>query len=298
MMEENKYKIIFIGAARFAVPTLGKLIDRGYQTPLIITQPDRPAGREKKIVFSPLKQFALKQGLKISQPEKIAAGAEEIKKINPDLIIVASYGQLIPQKIIELPRFKAVNIHPSLLPKYRGPSPIQTAILNGDKKTGVTLMLMDEKLDHGPIIGQKEILIGQDDDYPALEKKLARLSADFAVKTLPAYLDGKIKPKPQDESRAAYTEILTRQDGKIDWSESAEKIRRKIRAFRPWPGAWTELNGRRVKIIKAEAVKNRQPGAVKTGGGFLVLKEVQPAGKKIMSGEEFLRGYPAAALDR
>lgn len=294
---ENKYKIIFIGTSQFAVPALEKLLERGYQIPLVVTRPDRPSGRQKEISPSPVKQAALRHGIEISQPEKISAAADAMKTINPDLIIVASYGQIIPKNIIEFPRFKTINIHPSLLPKYRGASPIQAAILNGDESTGSTLMLMDEKTDHGPIIAQKEIPLGQNDDFPALEKKLAELSANLLIETLPLYFAGKIKLAAQDESQAVYVKTLTRQDGKIDWSKSAQEIERKIRALRPWPGTWSDLGGQRIKIIQAKAVGVPQTNAVKTGAGWLVLEIVQPNGKKPMSGEEFLKGRPGILLD-
>jgi len=287
---ENKYKIIFIGTSRFAVPALEKLLERGEQIPLVITRPDQPAGRQKEISPSPVKQAALKRGLELSQPEKISDAGSALKIIAPDLIVVAAYGRIIPRSIIELPRFKTINIHPSLLPKYRGASPIQTAILKGDKTTGSTLMLMDGKTDHGPIIAQKEISLDQHDDYPALEKKLAELSADLLADTLPFYFSGEIKPAVQDESRAVYAGILTREDGKIDWRKSAREIERKIRAFRPWPGTWTEFGGRRLKIIQVTVAESPQKDAVKTGAGWLVLDVVQLDGKRPMSGKEFFRG--------
>lgn len=243
-------KIIFIGTSQFAVQALENLIKNKYNIIKVITKP-------------------------------ITLESEKISKLAPDLIIVAAYGKIIPSDILSIPRFGCLNLHPSLLPKYRGPSPIQTAILNGDETTGLTIILMDEKIDHGPIIAQKKMKISPEDNYQSLEKKLAQLAADFLIEILPQYFQGKIKTKPQNESKASYTKILTRQDGQIDWQQSAVQIARQVRAFYPWPGAWTEFNGLRVKILKAKAVDKK-----------LLLEIVQPAGKKPMTGQEFFRGHP------
>jgi len=256
-------KIIFIGTSQFAVPILENLIKNGYNVIKSITKP---------ITLKP----------------------EEISKLEPDLIIVASYGKIISKDILNIPKFGVLNIHASLLPKYRGPSPIQTAILNNNQETGITIILMDEKIDHGPIIAQRKMRIISDDNYQTLETKLAQRAADFLIEILPQYLQKEIKPQPQDESQASYTKTLTRQDGQIDWQKSAQTIARKVRAFYPWPGAWTEFNGLRVKILKAKAVENPPAGgaALPTGKGFLFLEIVQPAGKKPMTGQEFFRGHP------
>ncbi len=185
-----------------------------------------------------------------------------------------------------------LNLHPSLLPKYRGPSPIQTAILNGDEKTGLTIMLMDEKMDQGPIISQKEMTISPEEIGQTLEKKLAQLAADFLMEILPQYIEGKIQPQAQDETKATYTKILSREDGQIDWKKTAQEIERKIRAFSPWPGTWTYFNNQRTKILKAKAIDKKQEAALPTGKGFLLLEIVQPAGKKPMTGREYFHGHP------
>jgi len=284
-------KIIFIGTSQFAVPSLENLIKNKYNIIKVITAPDKPTGRKQEITPLPIKQIALKYKLPFFQPEKIAEIALEISKLKPDLIILAAYGKMIPKDILEIPKFGCLNLHPSLLPKYRGPSPMQTTILNNDKKTGLTIMLMDEKIDHGPIIGQKKMAIASDENYQTLEKKLAQLAASFLIEILPQYLQNKIKPQPQNESRASYTKILTRQDGQIDWQQSAQVIARKIRAFYPWPGAWTDFNGKRIKILKAKAVEQKQEATLPTKKGFLFLELVQPAGKKPMTGQEFFRGH-------
>jgi len=276
----NNLKIIFIGTSSFAVPTLEKLIEHKYQILAIVTGKDKPAGRKKELTPSPVKQMGLKHKLPILQPEKISNLYDEISELKPDLTIVASYGQIIGKKILDIPNYGSVNLHPSLLPKHRGPSPIQTAILNGDKK-----------LDHGPIISQKEITISSDDTYQSLEEKLSFESASFLTKILPQYIEGKIKPKIQDEKKVSYSKIFTRQDGKIDWDQSTKAIERKVRAFYPWPGTWTEMNGKRIKILKAKATLKKQEASFPTGNGFLSLELVQIEGKKPITGQEFFRGY-------
>jgi len=285
-------KIIFVGTSQFAVPPLENLIKNKYNIIKVITAPDKPIGRHHEITPSPIKQTALRYKLSLSQPEKIAEIILEILKLKPDLIVLAAYGKIIPKDILKIPRFGCLNLHPSLLPKYRGPSPIQTAILNGESETGITIMLMDEIIDHGPIIGQKNMAIASDENYQTLEKKLSQLAANFLMEILPQYLQNKIKPQPQNEGRASYTKILTRQDGQIDWQQSAQVIARKIRAFYPWPGAWANFNGKRTKILKAKAVDKKQEATLPTKKGFLFLEIVQPAGRKPMTGQEFFRGHP------
>ena len=288
----NYPKIIFIGTSQFAVLPLENLIKKKYNIIKVITAPDKPTGRQQEITPSPIKQIALKYKLPFFQPEKIAEITLEISKLKPDLIVLAAYGKIIPKDILGIPKFGCLNLHPSLLPKYRGPSPIQTAILNGEPETGITIMLMDEIIDHGPIIGQKNMAIASDENYQTLEKKLSQLAANFLIEILPQYLQNKIKPQPQNEGRTSYTKILTRQDGQIDWQQSAQVIARKIRAFYPWPGAWTDFNGKRIKILKAKAVDKKQEATLPTKKGFLFLEIVQPAGKKPMTGQEFFRGHP------
>lgn len=287
-------KIVFIGTSQFAVPILENLIKNKHNIIKVITAPDKPTGRQQEITPSPIKQIAFKYKLPLSQPEKIAEIKSEISAGQPDLTVLAAYGKIIPKDILEIPKFGCLNLHPSLLPKYRGPSPMQTAIFNGEQETGITIIKMDEKIDHGPIIAQKKMKISSDDSYQTLEKKLAQLAANFLIEILPQYFQNKIKPQPQDESQASYTKILTRQDGQIDWQQSAQTIARKIRAFYPWPGTWTNFNGLRVKILKAKDVDKKQEATLPTGKGFLLLELVQPAGKKSMTGQEFFRGHPKA----
>jgi len=283
-------RFIFVGTSQFAVPAMEKLIENNYSISIVVTATDKPAGRKQELAPPPVKQAALKHNLPILQPEKISAVSPEISKLKPNLLIVAAYGRLIPKNILDIPRFGCLNLHPSLLPEYRGPSPIQTAILNGDKTSGVTVMLLDEKIDHGPIISQKKIAITPDENYQTLEKKLAVAAADCLIEILPRYLQGKIKPQKQNERRASYTKLLTRQDGQINWKQNAREIERKIRAFHPWPGAWTYFNKKRVKILKARAVKKEDDAVMRAGKDYLLLEIVQPQGKKPMTGEEFFRG--------
>ncbi|MBU1292214.1 methionyl-tRNA formyltransferase [Patescibacteria group bacterium] len=268
----RKEKIIFIGTSSFALPALENLIQE-YQILAVVTAPDRPTP-------SPVKEIALKYNLDILQPEKISDIKEEMTKLKPDLFIVASYGQIIPKDILEIPKKNSLNLHPSLLPKYRGPSPIQTAILNGDKTTGLTIIQMNEKMDAGPIIAQKETKINPDDTFQSLETRLAEEIADLIIIILPRYFKNKIKPQIQDESQVSYTKILTRDDGRINLDENPQEIEKKVRAFYPWPGTWTEINNQRVKILKVKIKNNK-----------ISLELVQPAGKKSMTGEAFYRGH-------
>ncbi|MEA2113192.1 MAG: methionyl-tRNA formyltransferase [Patescibacteria group bacterium] len=300
-----KTKIIFIGTSEFAAAILEALV----YCPLFsvccaITAPDKPIGRKKEITPPPIKITASQNNLPVLQPKKISGISGKISKLKPDLIITASYGQIIPKSILDIPKFGCINIHPSLLPKYRGPSPIQTAILNGDRTTGITVMLMDEKMDTGPIIAQKKVAIKNGENRQDLETRLSLKSANFLLEILPQYIQGKIKPKKQDNSKASYTKIFSRQDGLIDWKKSAKEIERMIRAFEPWPGVWTyveqlggspQLRGdssqfRKIKILKAKAALKPSKMAIKTSKGYLLLKTVQPEGKKPMPAQEFFRG--------
>ena len=276
----KKQKIIFIGTSSFAITTLEELIENNYEILAVITAPDKPVGRKQEVIPSPVKEIALKYNLLILQPKKIAEIEKKIHELKPDLILVSSYGQMIPKSILDIPKKKSLNLHPSLLPKYRGASPIQTAILNGEKTTGITIMKIDEKMDHGPIIAQQETDIKPDDTYESLESRLSEEITKLLIEILPRYFKNKIKPKIQDEDNATYTKILTRDDGRIDLKENVQKIERKVRAFYPWPGTWTEINSQRIKILK-----------VKIKDGLLFLELVQPSGKEPMTGEEFFRGH-------
>lgn len=298
----QKEKIIFIGTPEFAVPILEKLINNNYKPVLVITVPDKPTGRKQIITSSPIKITAQKYGISISQPEKIYDLKDELIKISPELIIVAGYSQFLPKEILEIPKYGCLNVHPSLLPKYRGASPIQYAILNGEKKTGTTIMLMDEKMDHGKIIAQRKFEIGENKiTFEKLSKDLSSISSDLLIEILPEWIHGRIKALPQTESMSTLTKIIKKEDGRINWEEPAEKIERKIRAFNPWPGTFTLLDLKILKILKAEVLqKKEKPGkvfqneknlTVGCGENSLILEEVQIEGKKPMTGTDFLRGH-------
>jgi len=278
-MKKENLKIIFIGTPQFAAIILDKLCQANLKPVLVITAPDKPVGRKKIITPPPAKLTAEKYGIPISQPKVISNFQFPISK--PDLIVVAAYGQIIPKEILKIPRYGCLNVHPSLLPKYRGPSPIQAAVLNGDKETGVTIIKMTEKVDAGPIIANIKYQISNIKiNYETLHNKLAELGADLLIKTIPLWIKGKIKEKLQDESKASYTKILTKEDGLINWRDPIEKIERQIRAFNPWPGAYTIYRGKMLKILEADIVNNQ-----------LILKKVQLEGKKPMRFEDFLRGH-------
>lgn len=321
-----KQNIIFFGTSDFAVPALEALIKNEYKIAAIVTQPDREAGRGYEKRVSPIKEFAAKNKFKMFfktfQPEKIRDEnfIEQLKGLAPDLNIVCSYGKIIPKEIIEMPKFKTINIHPSALPRYRGPSPIQTTILNGDKETAISIMLMDEEMDHGDIIIKSKIKIENHDTitYAQLSKELAIKSAELLILTLPDWLSGKIKLQKQDHPKATYTKIFNKEDGKIYWNKTSDEIDRQIRALNPWPGTFCFWHNHeketttRLKILKAEipyitsaanTIDKKQEGrifktpsglmAVTTADDHIIIKEIQPEGKKNMTGKDFLNGYPA-----
>lgn len=270
-----------MGTPEFGAIILDKLIKGSFKPVLVVTAPDKPVGRKQILTPSPVKIIARKNNIPVEQPEIIKNWKLKIGNLNPDLGIVAAYGQIIPKDILDIPKYGFLNVHPSLLPKYRGPSPIQYAILKGEKITGVTIMLMDEKMDHGPILAQRGLEIEEKETGETLHNKLANLGASLLMESIPRWTRKMIKPKPQDEKKATYTKILTREDGRINWKKTAKDLERQVRAFCPWPGTYTIYNGKILKILKAEFSK-----------GCLVIKEMQLEGKKPMSYEEFLRGHP------
>lgn len=278
-------KIIFLGTSNFGAIILKKIIEGGYVPSLVVTAPDKPSGRKQIITPPPVKITAQSYELPIEQPEKIKNLTLEIRNLNPDLIITAAYGQIVPQEILDIPKFGSLNVHPSLLPKYRGASPVQSAILNGDKKTGVTIMLMDSMMDHGPIIAQKETSIGDNENFAKLHDRLAIIGGELLLDTIPDWINGKIEARHQNESDAVYTKTLKKEDGLIDWSKPANAIERQIRAFSPWPGTYTfwkkNKKDMRLKILESFIEDDK-----------LILVQVQPEGKKPMTFAEFLRGNP------
>ncbi len=269
-------RIIYMGTPQFAVPPLealiagskpGLVLPEGYEIMTVITRPDKPVGRGKEIVHSPVKEFALSQGIPIWQPgslkrpENIAA----LAAYQADLYIVAAFGQILPQAVLDLPQYGTLNIHASLLPKYRGVSPISETILQGDSETGVTIMLIDAGVDTGPTLLQRTLPISDDDTTGSLTSKLAALGASALLEVLPLWVQGKIKPQPQDGQFASYTRMLHKEDGQIVWHHPAEVLARAVRAFNPWPSAYTNWNGKLLKIISAHAVPSEPTLAAKPG---------------------------------
>lgn len=301
----EKIKIIFIGTAEFGLPAFKALIkDSDFEIALAVTQPDKPIGRKQIITSSPIKIAAEKNNITVLQPEHIIDIKEKISLLSPDLIIVAAYAQLIPEAILNLPKYGCLNLHASLLPKYRGSAIIQAAILNGDEQTGLTIIKMDKGLDTGKILAQIAINIDNEDTAGTLYDKLSGISADFTIETIKKYLTEKIKPMAQDSILASYAKELTKSDGLINWSKPASYLEKFIRAMSPWPVAWTWWNGKQVKIISAQSqpieINTYKPGktfkynsglAVQCGQNALIIKNLQLEGKSALESEEFLRGH-------
>lgn len=301
----DKIKIIFFGSSDFSVSILSRLMKENYNI-AVITNPDKPTGRKGKLSPSIVKKFARENGLELLELEtfKSEESFNNFSKLKPDLCLVASYGKIIPERYLSFPKFGFLNVHPSLLPKYRGPSPIQTAILNGDKKTGVSIMAVDKELDHGPLLAWQEFLIlnFQFSNSKELENKLAGLGAKLFIEILPKYINGEIKPKPQDHGKATFTKMFSRQDSKINWRDGSEKIYNQIRALNPEPGTWTGWKGKILNIKSAETVTDENDGRigqvmkeerkilVKTGDGRLKLNKIQPEGGKEMDAINFADG--------
>jgi methionyl-tRNA formyltransferase len=297
---------IFMGTPQFAAVILESLLRSPYQVAAVYTQPDRPMGRSKQVVWSPVKRLAVGREIPVIQPESLKSmeAVEELAGFKPELIIVAAFGHIISQEVLSLPKFGCVNVHPSLLPKHRGPSPIASVLLHGDQLTGVTIMLMDEGMDSGPILAQREVEVSFEDTTGSLMQKLAQVGAELLLDTLPGWLDGKLKPQAQDETQATYSKLMTSKDGKIDWHLPAVELWRQIRAFNPWPGCYTWWQGKRLKIHEAVPINKAGNGeagrvvalqqpisvGVVTGKDILGLRQIQLEGKRQMGAEEFVLG--------
>jgi len=313
LQNKNFMNIIFIGTPEFGAIILNGLLinSSNYKPILVITTPDKPVGREQTLTPPPVKVIARKYKIPIEQPEKLQVISYKLQDLKPDLIIVAAYSQILPKSILDIPRYGCLNIHPSLLPKYRGPSPIQYAILNGDEETGVTIIKMTDKIDAGPIVAYKNFAINEKVNYVDLENKLANLGLKLLIETIPKLINRKIKPIPQNNSKATFTKILAKENGKINWQKTAEEIERQIRAFTPWPGAFTlwQKDGKllRIKILNGRVYKFQQEFvyvigrtlvvpqneiAVQCGKDYLVIEKLQLEGKKEMKSEDFMRGHP------
>ena len=297
-------RVLFYGSPDFAVPTLRALIESAYRPVAVVTQPDARAGRGRSLRPPPVKEIAATHGIPALQPARLRdrAAVAQIASLKPDLQIVAAYGQLIPPAILDLPRCGTLNVHASLLPRWRGASPVSFAILHGDRETGVTIMLVDEQEDTGPVLRQKSTAIGAREDAGQLSDRLADLGARMLVETLPDWLDGGIEPLSQDSSRATRARRVKKEQGQIDWTASADQVARHIRAYTPWPAATTMLGDTSIRIAQAAAsdgAVSQAPGTiisdgerirVATGSGTLEIERLQRAGKRELSAAEFSRG--------
>ena len=307
----NSIRIVFMGTPEFAVPSLVALVeaapDHNWQVVGVATQPDRPAGRGNKVIASPVKAQAEHYNLPIIQPttfRKDPGAREALAALQPDLLVVAAYGLLLPRAVLELPKHGAINVHASLLPAYRGASPITTALLDGRTTTGISIMQMDVGMDTGPVLAQAEQAIHPDDTTASLSERLASQGATLLVETLPGWLAGTIAPTPQDQlpGEVSLCRLIKKEDGQIDWNEPADVIERMTRAYHPWPSAFTTWHGEPFKIWRAAVIQgSAEPGrvvatpqgtAVGTGAGLLLLHSVQPAGKRAMEIRSFLNGAP------
>jgi methionyl-tRNA formyltransferase len=303
-------RVIFMGTPEYAVPSLLGLIDQ-QQVVAVVTQPDRRGGRGRRhLIPPPVKRAAQPHGIPVIQTRTLRtsdpAGGEAVRlicELEPDVIVVAAFGQILRRNLLDLPPHGCINVHASLLPKYRGASPISAAILEGEEETGVTIMLMDRGMDTGDILAARSTHIEPDDTAGTLTPRLAELGADALLETLPRWLAGEIEPTPQGDAQATYCWQVTKSDGRIDWTQPAERISRMIRAYDPWPGVFTECNGRRLQIasgyaipdwtgdaVPGQIVETDEGAGVATGRGALVLLDVQPAGKRVMSCEAFACG--------
>ncbi len=302
-------KVIFMGSPAFALPALRTLVINKYDLIAVYTQPDKKSGRGQQVAACPVKQFASDAGLRVIQPESFRdpGEVELLAGLKPDIIIVAAYGQILPGKVLQIPPHKCINIHPSLLPRYRGPSPVAAAILNGDAQTGVTIMLIERKVDSGPIIAQEQAPIQDEDTTGSLTGRLATSGAKLLVDTLPAWVQGTIQPLVQDESQASYTRMGKKEDGILDWSWPAVQLWRKVRACNPWPGSYIKWMDSRIKIMTTVPLADVEKGrvgqvvelprgdvtrvAVRTGEGLLGLVRIQPEGKREMTAGDFAAGH-------
>lgn len=307
-----------MGTPDFAVPVLDALCSNGHNVAAVYTRPDRPAGRGRRLSPPPVKVYAEQNGIPVLQPVSLRQERtiETLAYLEPQAMVVAAYGRILPPEMLRVPPLGVLNVHPSLLPRYRGPSPVTEAILDGESKVGVTVMLLDEGMDTGPILAQKETDVSPEEAADQLTRRLFALGAELLAEVLPAWEAGEIKPVPQNEDEASVTRLCSREDGEIDWSLSAEYLARRLRALHPWPGCFTHWEGRLLKVISGRALEEDAveaeigqvvvPGkaggyaaGVATGKGILVLDEVQLEGRRPQPMEEFLKGqghFPGAVL--
>ena len=295
-------RIVFMGTPDFALPCL-RLLLSSHELVAVVTQPDRRAGRKRKLQASPVKQVALEAGLPVLQPTRIrdADAVVALQRFAADVFVVAAYGQILPQHVLDIPRIACINVHASLLPRWRGAAPIQAAIRAGDQITGATVMVMDAGLDTGPIVAQRPVGIGTGETGLSLHDKLARIGAELLVECLPAFLNGSIEPAAQDASRVTYAPSIKKEEGALDWSRPASEIERMVRAFTPWPGTFTSWKGRTLKIHGGFDSAGQAPAgkvverdgntAIGTGRGLYIPTELQLEGKKRQSVGDFLNGH-------
>ncbi len=295
-------RIVFMGTPDFALPSLRQLI-AAQELVAVVTQPDRPAGRSKRLRESPVKQLATSAGIPTLQPRRIREPEvmELLAELNADLFVVVAFGQILPQAALDLPAHGALNVHASLLPRWRGAAPIQAAIRAGDEESGVTIMLLDAGLDTGPILSRRALALAPDETGHSLHDQLAVLGADLLCRTLPRFLAGDIKPQAQDDTRATYAPRIKKRDGRIDWTRPAAEIDRLARAFTPWPGAFTDWQGKQLKLVAGRAGEGSLPAgqvaelngtlAIGTGAGLYLPSALQLAGKKQLHVADFVNGY-------
>ena len=298
--------VVFMGTPDFSVPILRMIHEEGYEVLAVVTQPDRPVGRKKVLTPPPVKAEAVRLGLSVIQPEKLRNSEElqEILALNPDIVITAAFGQILPKDLLEAPRFGCINVHASLLPKYRGGAPIHQAIIDGEEKTGVTIMYMAEKLDAGDIITQRAIAIEDEDNTGTMFEKLSVVGRDLLMDTLPLIIEGKNERIPQDEEKVTFAHNISREQERVNWSNSARAVFNQVRGLTPWPTAYTKFQGENVKlwsVKEGDSLTNQSPGQVikinkdsfeiaAGDGKSIVICELQPAGKKRMTAQDYLRG--------
>lgn len=291
-----------MGTPEFAILPLQRLLEH-HEVVAVVTQPDRPAGRSRQVQMSPVKQVAAAAGIPVFQPEKLRRpeAIETLRQWPADVFVVAAFGQLLPQVVLDMPAFGSLNIHASLLPRWRGATPINAAIRAGDAESGITIMKMDAGLDTGPMLTQRAIPLAPDETAETLHDKLSAIGAELLIETLPGYLNGEILPQPQDDALATFAPRIDKSEGRIQWSDSAVAIERQVRAFTPWPGTFTGWNGKQLKILAGKAAPgSAEPGsvieregllAIGTGDGLFLPTRVQLEGKNAVSIDDFRRGY-------
>jgi len=307
---QKDINMVFMGTPDLAATVLQALLDAEYSVSAVVTQPDKPKGRGKAMACSPVKELAVESGIPVLQPEraKDEAFIEELRAYNPDIIVVAAYGKILPKAILDMPKYGCINVHTSLLPDYKGAAPIQWAILNGEKETGVTIMYMDEGCDTGDIISAETLLIADDETGGSLHDKLAKLGGELLVRTLPSVLDGSCSRTPQEKGVGRYVSIIDKSLGNLNFACPAVELERYIRGLDPWPCAFTKLDGKLLKLWKAYVIDEETeetPGTVlagdkkalrvATGDGILAVTELQPEGKRRMKTEEYLNGCAVEA---